>query len=170
MSMELTQYKVVPRSPIRGIGKDIIVKETKMKLNELQALKILLAGNQLFKGDTTPVTIKDFVPDVDPQCILVGSLVDDTTHKGSKFTASSECKVIGSPRDYVAPIIEATVTTTDDTKGDPGKGDTNSGDTTHGGSTAEGTGKENAGTESTGKENTGTESAGTKDPGKKEGH
>ena len=107
MSMELTLYKVVPRSPIRGIGKDIIVNETEMKLNELQALKILLAGNQLFKDDVQ-VTIQDFVPDVDPPCIHVGSLVDDPTNKGTKFTSSSECKVFGNPRDYVAPIIDAT--------------------------------------------------------------
>ena len=123
MSMELTLYKVIPRSPIRGIGKDIIVNETEMKLNELQALKILLAGNQLFKDDVQ-VTIQDFVPDVDPQCIHVGSLVDDPTNKGTKFTSSSECKVFGNPRDYVAPIIDATAAE-DDTEDDThSEGDT----------------------------------------------
>ena len=120
MSMELTLYKVVPRSPIRGIGKDIIVNETDMELNELQALKILLAGNQLFKDDVQ-VTIQDFVPDVDPQCIHVGSLVDDPTNKGTKFTSSSECKVFGNPRDYAAPIINATAATEEET---PSEGDT----------------------------------------------
>ena len=120
MSMELTLYKVVPRSPIRGIGKDIIVNETEMELNELQALKILLAGNQLFKDDVQ-VTIQDFVPDVDPQCIHVCSLVDDPTNKGTKFTSSSECKVFGNPRDYVAPIIDATAATEEEA---PSEGDT----------------------------------------------
>ena len=119
MSMELTLYKVVPRSPIRGIGKGIIVNETEMELNELQALKILLAGNQLFKDDVQ-VTIQDFVPDVDPQCIHVGSLVDDPTNKGTKFTSSSECKVFGNPRDYVAPIIDATAAAEEET---PSEGD-----------------------------------------------
>ena len=123
MSMELTLYKVVPRSPIRGIGKGIIVNETEMELNELQALKILLAGNQLYKDDV-PVTIQDFVPDVDPQCIHVGSLVDDPTNKGTKFTSSSECKVFGNPRDYVAPIIYAR-TASEDAEGEgPSEGDT----------------------------------------------
>ena len=122
MSMELTLYKVVPRSPIRGIGKDIIVNETEMELNELQALKILLAGNQLFKDDVQ-VTIQDFVPDVDPQCIHVGSLVDDPTNKGTKFTSSSECKVFGNPRDYVAPIIDATAATEEDTPSEGGTTD-----------------------------------------------
>ena len=107
MDMEVRTYRIVPRSPIRGIGNDIITKETEMELNELQALKILLAGNQLYNG-FTPVTIKDFVPDVDPQCINVGSLVDDPTNKGTKFTASSECKVFGNPRYYNPPIIDTT--------------------------------------------------------------
>lgn len=119
--METKTYKVIPRMPIRGIKDKTIYEESELELNELELLKVLLMGHQVFDGEEQ-VKLTDIVPEVDPQAIPSGTLIDDPTHKDAKFVASSECKVFGSPREYTAPIIEA------EKKEDTG--DTESGSTT----------------------------------------
>lgn len=103
--METAKYTVIPRMPIRGIKDTIITEETELELNELELLKVLIMGHTVLDKDDDPVTLKDIVPDVDPQVVAATSLVDDVTGKDCKFVASSECKVFGTPRCYKEPVI-----------------------------------------------------------------
>lgn len=114
--MSTTKYTLVPRGPVRGIGDNItITKKTEIELNDFQALKVLLQGHSLLKGDNMDEVVKitDFVDHVDPQAILeTVNLVPDTT-AGVKSVNSSVTKVFGLPREYKPVSIEAEVKTED---------------------------------------------------------
>lgn len=109
-------YTLIPRGPVRGIGDNITITEkTKIELNDFQALKVLLQGHSLLKGDNMDEVVKitDFVDHVDPQAILeTVNLVPDTT-AGVKSVNSSVTKVFGLPREYKPVSIEAEVKTED---------------------------------------------------------
>lgn len=116
--METKKYTVIPRMPIRGIKDTIITEETELELNELELLKVLLMGHIVLDEDDEPVVLKDIVPEVDPQAIPTGGLVDDVSAQDSRFVASSECKVFGSPRYYKEPVISLV----ESSKGDESSG------------------------------------------------
>lgn len=107
--MGTTKYTLVPRGPVRGIGDTIITEKTEIELNDFQALKVLLQGHSLLKGDAMDevVKISDFVEGVDPQVINESvNLVPDVT-AGSKSVNTAYSKVFGSPREFVPQSIVA---------------------------------------------------------------
>lgn len=110
--MSTTKYTLVPRGPVRGIGDNITITEkTEIDLNDFQALKVLLQGHSLLKGDSMDEVVKitDFVDHVDPQAILeTVNLAPDTT-AGVKSVNSSVVKVVGLPREYKPVSMEAEV-------------------------------------------------------------
>lgn len=120
--MSTTKYTLIPRGPVRGIGDNITITEkTKIELNDFQALKVLLQGHSLLKGDNMDEVVKitDFVDHVDPQAILeTVNLVPDTT-AGVKSVNSSVTKVFGLPREYKPVSIEAEVKTEDNKENVP---------------------------------------------------
>lgn len=98
--MATKTYKVIPRTPQRGIGDRIIDKEGLYELNELEAYKVLKSGNLLQTEDGKPVLMSDFTGEKEEQIILQKSVLSADNTNGDASMLRNACKVVGHPNTY----------------------------------------------------------------------
>ena len=113
--MATKKYTVIPRTPIRGIGKTIITEKCQLELNDSEAYRILKAGNQLQTEEGTPVSIDEFAGAKSEQTVLQAGVLSKDNTNGTNIMLRNACKVIGSPSKFKSPLVDlSTKTTTPD--------------------------------------------------------
>lgn len=113
--MATKKYTVIPRTPIRGIGKTIITEKCQLELNDSEAYRILKAGNQLQTEEGTPVSIDEFAGAKSEQTVLQAGVLSKDNTNGTSIMLRNACKVVGSPSKFESPLVDlSTKTATSD--------------------------------------------------------